>query len=232
MTDQIAKNIKKHRIASGLSQLELANRVSVSRQAVSNWERGVSLPDIDMVIALAKEFHVNVEDILYKERPADEFQTSRPKRVKNTLILGVLFLIGLLLSILLIPYLHTYLYQFIVLPYSVAMFTLQPITYALGSAFTASFISIWIDFRIRSKKIRYAMLAFTIAFIILYFIFMLLTTFGQFIGLSLNDIMHSDPVYNWFFFHPVIFIFPGTMLFYGFNGKPYHSTLTAYDEKN
>ena len=43
MNDQIAKNIKIHREAAHLSQQALAERLHVSRQAVSNWERGGSL---------------------------------------------------------------------------------------------------------------------------------------------------------------------------------------------
>lgn len=216
----IGKNLKKYREATGLSQQELANRIAVTRQTISNWERGVSLPDIDTVLLLAKEFHVEAVDILYANRPIDEFQASKPKRIKITLILGILFLTALLLSIFLLPYLHSLLYLFIVLPYSVTAFTLLPITYALGTAFAASLTAIWIDFRINSKKIRLSMLILSISFVVLYFVFMYLTTFGQFIGLSLNDLIHSDPVYNWFFFHPVIFIFPGAMLFCGFNKKP------------
>ncbi len=43
MMEQIAKNIKQYRKKSNLSQQDLADRLHVSRQTVSNWERGGSL---------------------------------------------------------------------------------------------------------------------------------------------------------------------------------------------
>ncbi len=52
----IGKNLKKNiGEATGLSQQELANCIAVTRQTISNWERGVSLPDIDTVLLLAKK---------------------------------------------------------------------------------------------------------------------------------------------------------------------------------
>ena len=43
------------RQAAGLSQQALADRLSVTRQAVSNWEREQTVPDLDMLLSLARE---------------------------------------------------------------------------------------------------------------------------------------------------------------------------------
>ena len=48
----------------GLSQEELAARVGVSRQAVSKWELGESVPDVDKLLALSQIFGVTVDQLL------------------------------------------------------------------------------------------------------------------------------------------------------------------------
>ena len=102
----IGKNLKKYREATGLSQQELANCIAVTRQTISNWERGVSLPDIDTVLLLAKEFHVEAVDILYNERPRTEFQLGKPSRIKCTCFWGSLFFITIVINAVLIPWLY------------------------------------------------------------------------------------------------------------------------------
>ena len=51
---EVAKNIRKQRARLGVTQEELAERLHVTRQAVSNWETGKNQPDLDMLEAIAK----------------------------------------------------------------------------------------------------------------------------------------------------------------------------------
>jgi transcriptional regulator with XRE-family HTH domain len=48
----------------GLSQEELAERLNVSRQAVSKWERGESLPDTDNLITISKLYGVSLDELV------------------------------------------------------------------------------------------------------------------------------------------------------------------------
>ena len=48
----------------GLTQSELAERLNVSPQAVSNWERGETLPDVSILLDLAGALHCSVDAIL------------------------------------------------------------------------------------------------------------------------------------------------------------------------
>lgn len=48
----------------GLSQIELAEAMSVSRQAVSMWESGATIPSIDNLILLSRLYGVSVDEIL------------------------------------------------------------------------------------------------------------------------------------------------------------------------
>ena len=58
------ENIKNLRKARGLSQEELAIKLNVVRQTVSKWERGESVPDAAMLIALAEELDTSVGALL------------------------------------------------------------------------------------------------------------------------------------------------------------------------
>ena len=49
--DKISQSIRACRKRQGLSQDELANRLHVTRQAVSKWENGSALPSVDMTSA-------------------------------------------------------------------------------------------------------------------------------------------------------------------------------------
>lgn len=61
---KIGLNIKKYRKEKGLSQETLAERIGVSFQAVSRWERGESYPDITLLPSLASFFEVTVDELL------------------------------------------------------------------------------------------------------------------------------------------------------------------------
>ena len=53
----------------GLSQEQLAERIGVSRQAISKWESGQSTPDLDKLLALSQCFGVTMDE-LTGDRPA------------------------------------------------------------------------------------------------------------------------------------------------------------------
>ncbi len=61
----ISKNIKQVRLAHEMSQTQLAEKIGVSRQSVSSWERGVSMPDLQMLVALANALGVEIEVLIY-----------------------------------------------------------------------------------------------------------------------------------------------------------------------
>ena len=65
----ISERIQGLRKAGGLSQEELADRLGVSRQAVSKWESGQSTPDLEKVIGLSSFFSVSTDYILKGTEP-------------------------------------------------------------------------------------------------------------------------------------------------------------------
>ena len=62
---ELGKQIKLHRQEAHLSQEELANRVYVSRQTISNWENDKSYPDVNSLVLLSEIFQISL-DILIK----------------------------------------------------------------------------------------------------------------------------------------------------------------------
>ncbi len=66
------ENIKAMRRSKGLSQEELAVKLNVVRQTVSKWERGLSVPDSDMLIALSEALEAPVSTLLGETVTASE----------------------------------------------------------------------------------------------------------------------------------------------------------------
>lgn len=70
MAMALSDRILELRTGMGLSQGDLADRLEVSRQSVSKWETGQSVPDLDKIIKLADLFGVTVDELVREgERP-------------------------------------------------------------------------------------------------------------------------------------------------------------------
>lgn len=69
---QIGKKITNLRKANNMTQMELADKLDISFQAVSNWERGNTMPDISKLPELAEIFHISVDTLLNGKAPLVE----------------------------------------------------------------------------------------------------------------------------------------------------------------
>lgn len=67
MREQTAKRLFEYRKANGFSQEELAEKIGVSRQAISKWERGESSPDTENLIALSRLYNVTIDEMINTE---------------------------------------------------------------------------------------------------------------------------------------------------------------------
>lgn len=74
------EKLQRLRQKAGLSQDALAERLNVSRQAVSRWERNETMPETEKVVALAELFGVSTDYLLrdQPERQAETRQTEPP----------------------------------------------------------------------------------------------------------------------------------------------------------
>ena len=71
MNVETANRLMQYRKKAGLSQEELADKLGVSRQAVSKWECAESSPDTDNLIALSKIYGVSLDELINNE-PQDK----------------------------------------------------------------------------------------------------------------------------------------------------------------
>ena len=60
----LGARIKELRKEFGLSQVELAMRMEVTKQTISNWENGNIQPSVDMLVGLANVFNVTTDYLL------------------------------------------------------------------------------------------------------------------------------------------------------------------------
>jgi len=93
---QIAKNIKKQRVSSGMTQEELAKRLYVTRQTISNYENGKSNPVIETLRQMAQVLDTDMELFLYGEqKPKDKKEI-----IKTAVILGAILLFTLITPVI------------------------------------------------------------------------------------------------------------------------------------
>ena len=105
------ENIKALRKTKGLTQEELAIRLHVVRQTVSKWEKGLSVPDAEMLQRIAEIFEVNVSQLLgspiHQNENVDMIaeQLSRINEqlvVKNNRTRKIWKVIGIILAIIIV----------------------------------------------------------------------------------------------------------------------------------
>ena len=99
----LAKNLAYYRKASGLTQLELADKFNYSDKSVSKWERGEGFPDIFVLKSLADFYGITVDDFYQNEHKA--VKVSQNKKRKQTylklLSIGINWLVTVLTFFLL-----------------------------------------------------------------------------------------------------------------------------------
>lgn len=83
----LSEKIYEMRKAQGLSQEQLAEKLGVSRQSVSKWESGESLPELERLLEMSKIFNVTT-DYLLKESEVDELtiRTEMLEKQQQTLL--------------------------------------------------------------------------------------------------------------------------------------------------
>ncbi len=101
---KISKNIKRLRMNANMSQEELAQKLFISRQAVSSWEVGRTQPDIEMIGKLSELFGVPTEELIYGAKRNTALAESVKTKKTLSVVFAVLgsFLVGVGIMIILI----------------------------------------------------------------------------------------------------------------------------------
>lgn len=68
---KLPDKIIKHRKANGWSQEDFAEKLNISRQAISRWENGTALPDAQNILQISKLFNVTTDYLLNDDYESD-----------------------------------------------------------------------------------------------------------------------------------------------------------------
>ena len=94
--EAFAKKLKELRLQSKMTQSELGNRLYVSKQAVSKWETGKAIPDIDLLIDIAKIFNVSVDYITGEQEIKQDDKKLKKINKNKIVIISIICLITVL----------------------------------------------------------------------------------------------------------------------------------------
>jgi len=83
MNIEIANRLVQMRKEKGLSQEDLADKLGISRQSVSKWERAEASPDTDNLICLAQIYGISLDDLLKTDQSANEIASEEKEKVEE-----------------------------------------------------------------------------------------------------------------------------------------------------
>jgi len=213
----VGSHIRKLRRRHNMTQQALADRLNVTRQAVSQWENGNTRPDLDTLAAIAGVFGVDVTEVIYGEKKKEASgpdQARRKRYLKWLIVFGGLSLVMLGLNLFLRPYLSHLSRTEYRLDFMYYRYFAEPLFYLLVPvAMLCGGSMVW-DIRIRRRGVRRAIFAAAALWLL----------FHYSVGLVyLRNGAPLEPrlIYRYQVFaleSPAIFLLPGVLLFLGLNG--------------
>ncbi|MBO5908335.1 MAG: helix-turn-helix transcriptional regulator, partial [Clostridia bacterium] len=86
----VAENLAKLRKSQGLTQVQLAEKFNYSDKAVCRWERGETLPDINVLYSLCEFYGITMNDLVSAELETEEIDVDRKSRFKYRILISIL----------------------------------------------------------------------------------------------------------------------------------------------
>ncbi len=217
----VGKNLKNIRKKNDLTQDELAEKLSVTRQAVSNWENGKTEPDIETLTKIAQIFDISI----------DELVDGIPKGIKELrgkkshLYIGIGFTVFYIISSLLMIILEKPLHDYVNSTYDVfysafSVLVWKPLTVFSAGIGISALISYISGLYMENKNLRIAFLIFGLVISVCTSGFMIF----QFIGFQIFQnltALHSIFI-NYYVFlceHTILHIFGAVLIFFGIARK-------------
>ncbi|WP_260362676.1 helix-turn-helix domain-containing protein [Leuconostoc falkenbergense] len=88
----IGKRIREYRKIYNLSQEQLADKIFVSRQTVSNWENNKTYPDIQIIVSLSILFNVSLDELIREDLEEMKMKISNNKATKRANIYSLIMI--------------------------------------------------------------------------------------------------------------------------------------------
>ena len=157
----IGRNCRRLRQRAGLTQEDLAERLHVTRQAVSAWETEKNRLDAETLVVLAEALGADVQELLYGPGAVQASFARYQRRYRvSTVLCAAVVIAWLVMEVTLKPYLAREVARTLI-PYpSMAYFLAVPPLGVLGlGCLIPSLASLWVDIRVRSTLARRVLLA-------------------------------------------------------------------------
>ena len=103
MNLELVEKLQKLRKDNNLSQEQLAEKIGVSRQAISKWERGEATPDSDNLICLAKIYNISLDELISSKEDNnmnEESKKTKLMKIKDYVLVALLFIVTIIYLIL------------------------------------------------------------------------------------------------------------------------------------
>lgn len=95
---EIGKRIREYRKIYNLSQEQLADKIFVSRQTVSNWENNKTYPDIQIIVSLSILFNVSLDELIREDLEEMKMKISNNKATKRADIYSLIMICSTILA--------------------------------------------------------------------------------------------------------------------------------------
>ena len=108
---ELGNHIKHYRNEKGLSQEELAERVYVTRQTISNWENNKNYPDLNSIVLLSEIFEISIDNLIKGdlEQMKKEINSEEVKRLNfYSWMVAIIFLIAIISLIPMLKFIGLY----------------------------------------------------------------------------------------------------------------------------
>lgn len=155
----IGKNIKNLRLKENLTQEELADKLFVTRQTVSNYENGKTRPDVDMIIKIGEVLNADANTVIYG------LPTSRDRLrdYKYVAVRSVAVVIVGIIVVLFNSWVAVYrMKAFIVFPYTMVKLFVNPVMFICLGWWLMDTISLFVQLKrlngATAKRIRIGIL--------------------------------------------------------------------------
>ena len=172
----IGRNCRRLRQRAGLTQEELAERLHVTRQAVSAWETEKNHLDAETLVVLAEALGADVQELLYGPGVVQTpFARYQRRYLLCAALSAAVVIAWLIMEVTLKPYLIRQAARTFI-PYpGMAYFLIVPPLGVLGlGCLIPSLASLWVDIRVRSTPVRRVLLALGLLALCYYLVWMTL----------------------------------------------------------
>jgi len=150
----VSKRIKDLRQEKGMTQEELAERLHVTRQAVSNWETKKTRPDVEMLEEISAVFGVTLMEFLYgKEKPPIERRKLIPVAV-----FGTMTVLSVALRIFAVPIVVALASRTYDMRGAILLEGTIRLLYAAAVPLALSVISLWLNVAVKNAAARKVLL--------------------------------------------------------------------------